>query len=302
MNFQFHPFTRLVLGDEYVSFSELERRSPEAAEHGDADFYVIRSDIIVRFALTDYTEVFLDLPYKVLTLRVDNDDEHHRDETFDGHGDVRLGVKHFFFHYKSIQIAGVLGLSLPTGRLSKATAASYLDHDEAAVIGVTVPKHSHLQLGTGTFDPFVGVEALYRFGEYWIFFSSVNADIPMSENRYDYRTSPSGTLNLGPALRVPETRLIASLFAEMFYSGRDRFEADDLAGPRGTFDGNFRVPNTGRFEMALKPGVIWGITEKVSLNLQVRIPVYTRIREDSEEGDVQLTETSGFFAAVSISL
>lgn len=252
--------------------------------------------------MNDYTELALNVPYKVLTLRVDNDDEHHRDETFHGYGDLRLGVKRFFVREQSIQLAGAFGLSFPTGSLNEVTAASYLSHDKAAVLGVSIPEHSHLQLGTGTFDPFVGVELLYRFGEHWMFFSSVNADIPLSKNRYGYQTSPVGALNLGPALNLPEARLIASLITELFYSDQDSFEADDLSGPGGTFDGNFDVPNTGRFEMALKPGLIMGITENLSLNLQARIPVYTRIREDSDEGEVQLSETSGIFAGISVSL
>ena len=299
LNFQFHPLTRLVHEDDYVSFSRLEKRSPEAAEHGDADFYIFQTDLVPRYAVSDYTEAFLDLPYKVLTVRVDEDDEHHRDETFEGLGDIRLGFKRFLFHEDSFQLAGILGISFPTGRLNKVTAASYLDHDEAMALGVQVAEHSHLQLGTGTFDPFVGLEALVRLGDRWMLFGSANANLPFYENRYDYRTSPSGTLNLGPAVQIGETRLIAGLFGEVFYSGRDRFRGNDVVGPGGRFDGTFWVPNTGRFEAAIKPTLTWGITDNLTLNAQARIPVYTRIREDSERGDVQLTEPVGVFVGTS---
>lgn len=298
---QYHDLSRLVHGDDYVSFAELKERSPEAAEHGDAEFRVLRTDIIARFALTDLTELSLAVPYQRITLRVDEDDEHHRDETVDGVGDIRLGVRHFVAFEESYQVSFLGGLSLPTGRLNKVTAASYLGHDEASGLGVTVPRHSHLQLGTGTVDPFVGVEALFRLDEHWIFLGSANATIPLYENRYDYRTAPSVIFSVGPAVRIDDTRLILGFFAETFWSGRDRFDGADVIGPGGTFGGSFNVPNTGRFEIALRPTLTWGISESVTLNVAGRIPVYTRIREDSDEGDVQLTEDFGLSVGLSYS-
>ena len=237
----------------------------------------------------------MDLPYKVSIVRVDEDDEHHRDETFQGLGDLRLGVKHFLVAEESFQLAGTLGLRLPTGRLNRVTAASYLDHDEAAALGVTVAEHSHLQLGTGTVDPFVGIEALYRIDESWMLFGGVDVTIPFYENRYDYRTSPSITLNGGPAVNIgsKDSQLFLGLFGELFYAGRDRFKGKDIVGPGGRFDGSFGVPNTGRFELALKPTITWAVSETLTLDLQARIPLYTRIPEDSERGDVQLTEPIG---------
>lgn len=302
LNLQYHPLTRLVHGSDYVSFSELTKRSPEAAEHGDAEFYVFRSDLALHYGLSGHTEVLFSIPYKVLTLRAEIEDEHHRDETFDGLGDIRFGIKHFFHYEKDIQSALLFGLSLPAGRLNKITAASFLSHDMAHEIGVTVPEHSHLQLGTGTFDPFVGIEMLYRFNQYWMLFGNMNIDIPVYENRYDYRTSPAGTLNLGPAFGLTERQFIVSLFGEIFYSGRDYINAEDITGHGGTFDGSYWIPNTGRFEFAIKPGVTWGITDNLTFNLQARIPIYTRIREDSDKRDVQLAEALGVFLGVSYNL
>ena len=300
LNTQYHDLSRLVHGDDYVSFAELAERSPEAAEHGDAEFRVLRTDLIARYALTDLTELSLAVPYQRITLRVDVDDEHHRDESVDGFGDTRLGVRHVLAFEPSYQVALVGGLSLPTGRLNTVPAATYLGHDEARDLGVTVPKHSHLQLGTGTVDPFVGVEALFHIDDHWMLVGSVNATIPLYENRYDYRTAPSATLNVGPAARIHDTRLIFGLFAEASWSGRDQFEGDDIVGPGGTFDGSFDVPNTGRFELALRPTLTWGISETVTLNVGGRIPMYTRIREGSGDGDIQLTEDFGLFVGLSI--
>ncbi|MBI3099587.1 MAG: hypothetical protein HYY93_15370 [Planctomycetes bacterium] len=298
-NLQYHRLTRLVHGDDVVSFSELVRRSPKAGEHGAAEFFLLRADLAGQFGLTDRTELSLDIPYKRATVQVDIDDEHHRDETFEGPGDLRFAAKHLFVVAPSFQLAGTLGLSIPTGRLNKTTAASYLSHDRAAALGVTVPEHSHLQLGTGTFDPFVGTEALYRFDRHWMLYGRVEVDVPFYENRYGYRTSPSGVVQLGPAARIGETGFVASLFCEGLQSARDRFDGDDIVGPGGRFDGSFGIPNTGRFEVAFQPGLSWGITENLTLNLQIRVPVYTRIRENSAGRDVQLTEPVGAFLGMS---
>ena len=258
--------------------------------------------MIARYALSDQTEVLLTLPYKSLTLRVDNEDEHHRNETLDGIGDVRLGIRHFFFYDRSLQISGLLGASLPMGALNEITAASYLRHDEAASIGVDVPEHSHLQLGTGTIDPFVGIEILHRSDTRWMLYGSINIDLPFYENRYGYRTSPAGTLNFGPARYLRSTKVIASFFVEVFHANRDRLEAADVIGPGGAFDGRMGVPNTGRLEMAFKPGITWSMTENLTLNFQARFPVYTRIQQDREQSDVQLTEPAGLIFSLSYNL
>lgn len=302
VNFQYHALTRLVHGDDYISFSELTSRSSEAAEHGDAESYIFRTDLIGRYGLSDRSALFLNVPYKVLTMRADIDDEHHRDETFQGVGDIPVAIKCFLFAEPSVQIAAILGLSLPVGRLNKVTAASYLSHQEAEELGVAgLQEHSHLQLGTGTFDPFVGAEALYRFDGNWMFLVQLSGYLPFYENKYGYQKSPNGTMTLGPAVNIGSAGVIVGLFGEFFYSGRDRLESDDIIGSNGMFDGSFAVPNTGRFEAALLPTMTWGVTENLTMNLEARIPVYTHIREDSEENDVQLTEHVGGFIGISYS-
>lgn len=276
-----------------MSFSELQTLFPEAAEHGNADTYLFRTNIIVHYAFRSDTELTVFLPLERRTLRVSVEDEHHRNETFQGLGDLGLGVKHFFYFDRKKQVSGTIGVRLPTGRLHPVTPASYLSHHDAEALGIQIPPHSHLQLGTGTFDPFIGIQGLYRFDTRWIVFGSIDASIPFYKNKYGYRTSPSAIFQFGPAYRLPTRYFIASVFLEVFSSGRDHFEGEDITGSGGTFKGTFKVPNTGRFELAFKPGLTWGITRKLTLNVQVRIPFYTRIPEDKEQSDIQLTEPVG---------
>jgi hypothetical protein len=296
---QYHPFDRLVHGDEYVSFSELQEESPHAAEHGDQQFRLVQTDFILRYGLSDRTEISVDVPYKWLHADSDLEDAHHRTESMDGFGDLQVRLKHFLVAEESWQMAGIVGLSIPTGELNKLTAASFLDHRDEHRIGVEAPRHSHLRLGTGTFDPIVGIEALYRAGNGWYFLGAATAILPFYENRYDYQTAPSVVLTAGPAVRVGDSPVIVGVFGEIALSEPDEFDGDDVVGPGGTFDGSFHVPNTGRFEFSLKPTVTWNISDRLTANIQGRFPLYTRIREGSGNDSVQATEEWSILFALS---
>ncbi|MCF6228162.1 MAG: hypothetical protein L3J82_05780 [Planctomycetes bacterium] len=293
LSFSFHSLTRLVYGSDYLTFDELGEKNSIAAEHGDADFFVFQTDIRASYMVSDSIGLSLQLPIRTLTLRVDDDDEHHRDETYAGAGDTRLSGSFHFISSNAFQLVGSAGISLPTGRLNEVTASSYIGHDEAMDLGVTVPEHSHLQLGTGTLDPSGSVQALYNFDEMWAFSGSISLTYPMYYNRYNYRTAPSGTVLFGSSAKFDGTGLTAALFLELFYSGRDRYDGEDVVGTTGTFKGQFGIPNTGRFEAALQPAAYWTVMDGLALSLSLRIPVYTAIAISSDRSDVQLTEIIG---------
>ncbi len=300
INVQYHALTELVPKSRWIGrhFST-SAAGPEAREHGDADFFVFRTDFIFRYGLTDRTELSLDLPYIRNEVNAVESDEHHRDEAIEGLGDIRLSLKHFFVAEEKLQLAGIFGLSLPTGKINRITAASFVDHDEAAELGVIIPRHTHLRLGTGTFDPFLGVEVLYRLTERWMMYGNVLANLPFYKNRYGYRTSPNISLTIGPAVRIGKRPVIAAVFANVYYAGRDQFRGDDIVGLGGIVKGDLGVPNTGRFEVSLQPNLTWAVNKNLTLNVNVNVPIYTRIRTNSLNRDVQLTEQVGVFLGMS---
>lgn len=63
--------------------------------------------------------------------------------------------------------------------------------------------------------------------------------------------------------------------------------------------GNLGVPNTGRFEFSLQPNLSWAVNKNLTLNVNVNVPIYTRIRTNSLDRDVQLTESVGVFVGMS---
>lgn len=291
--------------DDYVSFGELRRRSPHAAEHGDLSFTLVQTNFALHYGVSDVTELSIDVPYKWLSAKSDIEDAHHRDESLSGLGDVSLRVKHYFIAVEKWQAAVVCGLSVPTGEVQNVPTAGFVEHHEERRYGIESPHHSHLRLGTGTFDPSIGVEALYRIDERWLVFGSATGNFPLYENRYDYQTGISGLFNLGPAVRLLDAGsgiggVVLGVFGEVYWSGRDRFDGEDVVGTRRVFDGSFDVPNTGRFEVSVKPTVTWEVTERVTLNVQGRFPIYTKIREGSGDEDVQTTEGWSIFAGMSV--
>ena len=302
MGIAFHPFTRLVHGDDYVSFEELSERFPGVDEHGNVSLYGTRLGLLARYGLTGRLDLFGELPLEGKILRVAEEDAHHRDETMMGVGDLRLGARYFLLATRQWQLGVSGGLRFPTGRRHRLSPLSWVDHEEAEALGVEVPDHSHLQLGTGTLDPFGGFSSLYRSDSFWLWFIGGEASAPFYAASDGYRTAPQGWLLMGPAFRIPGGWGIVGGFVQAFFSGRDRFLGADVVAPGGTVPGTFDVPNTGRFELILRPSFTWLASSTVSLDLQVTVPVYTAIAEDEEERDVQLTEPAGLLLSLSWAL
>lgn len=277
---QYHPLTRLVYGGDYVSFRGLSERLPQAAEHGEADFYIFQAMVGINYFWSSRFSSFLRLGYRRLTSRAE-EDEHHRDETLEGLGDIKVGGEYRYSPFSWLRFRFWLGWSLPTGRTQSLTAAAFLDHSEAEALGVEVEHHSHLQLGTGTFDPFGGVEVLgllYRelYGK-----GVFRVEYPFYSRGDGYRTAATFLGQFGLVWRRIDWRF--SLLVEGLYQGRDRFSGEDIVGSKGVFSGSFGVPNTGRLEFALV--VVWElVVGELDLFLGLRFPFYTRIAEDREGG------------------
>ena len=290
---QYRAFTRLVHGDDYISFAELGLRSPEAAEHGDVDVYAWQVALSLRWAASDRSELFATLPYRSVRMRVDEDDEHHRDETFSGLGDLRVGLRRIFLDDERLRVAASAGLSLPSGRRNRLTSAAFIDHDEAGDLGIEVATHSHTRLGTGTVDPFVGFDVLLRRESGPMLFGSAELKVPLYDAGDGYRTATSASVTAGMAQKLAGGERTATLFAKFSYAGRDEFHGAPVVGTSGTFAGSLDVPNTGRIEVSVQPTLTWRLSDKTSVETQLNVPVYTRIDEDAGQGDVQLTERAG---------
>jgi len=247
----------------------------------------------VRYALSSVGEIFVDLPYKAEVLRVDEEDEHHRNETLRGVSDLRLGGKYYPIFTPRLQVAVTLGVVLPTGFRNPTTRLSYVSHEEAEDLGLTLSEHSHLQLGTGTFAPFGGVESLFRLDKRWILFGTLSTLRPLYPAEDGYRTASVTNFLIGPGVFLNQNRLIISLFADVSRVGRDHLSGENVVTEEGTLSGELEVPNTGRSELAASLAVTCRFTKALSMALRLRAPFYTRIDEEADQSDIQLTEPMG---------
>ncbi len=84
----------------------------------------------------------------------DYEDIHHRNETLSGIGDVRVALAKTIV--SRVSLSGSMGMWLPTGRTEPNPFA----------LGRLGLEHQHLQFGTGTFDPHLGLDAWTRVGRF----------------------------------------------------------------------------------------------------------------------------------------
>ncbi|MBC8327293.1 MAG: transporter [Planctomycetes bacterium] len=167
------------------------------------------------------------------------------DENLSGIGDVAVfGEKEIGAGFR-----GVVGCKLPTG-----------DEKASPKPGVIPP--SLLQVGTGTFDPFVGFgwraatgSTLWSAGGLW--------QLPIGES--DASLAPGQVLQLQFAAgQTLSDELTASLGLEALFRGHDELLGNELAG-------------TGSSIWSVTPGLSWAVGENTSLDVLARIPIETQV-------------------------
>jgi thiol-disulfide isomerase/thioredoxin len=179
---------------------------------------------------------------------------HHRNETLVGLGDPLVlgsfgaGGGGWWFTARG-------GASLPVGRTQP----------NPFVLGDEALPHEHFQMGTGTIDPLVDVEASrawtrWRAGAYAL------AQIVFYEDRYGYKAGDryAGGFDvqrsLGRRWRVDGGALVQDETAEHWRDTPNPTEG-----------------NLGRFDLMLTAGVSWAASPSLAVDLGVKVPLVTRV-------------------------
>ena len=102
-------------------------------------------------------------------------DTHHRNETLTHWGDPRVGLQ-WAHVWAPWTWTGSAGVSIPLGRTEENPFA----------LGREGLTHQHIQFGTGTVDPYVGLSASRRLGRYALALDAF-ARFTLSENAKGYR-------------------------------------------------------------------------------------------------------------------
>lgn len=117
-------------------------------------------------------------------------DIHHRNEVLWGLVDGRIAAWRYAAPGGGWILGGGVGTTLPFGRTE----------DDPFALAAQGETHQHFQLGSGTFDPVVGLVAIQQ-GMRWGAWASVDARLPVYANGRGYRPPTSLNVSVGPTVR-----------------------------------------------------------------------------------------------------
>lgn len=188
---------------------------------------LFHTDLSVAYGLSEKLLISARLPWDLKDQRVSYQtlsgepydppygDIHHRTERLDGVGDGELGVS---FAPAPGWVAGA-GLMLPFGRTEP-------DPIELGRLG---RKHEHIQFGSGTVDPKLSLQWSRPVGRIQVA-ASVDARIPLYENRHGFRPPATIRWAAGPSLALGTAGVAAQLAGQYQSIGKWKDEVDEGTG------------------------------------------------------------------------
>jgi hypothetical protein len=200
--------------------------------------------VISRIRFLDADRLPLDRP---------QGDIHHRNETLVGLGDPWL-MLHAGAPRGAWTLAARAGVTLPLGRT---------EPNPFALADLGLP-HEHIQFGTGTWDPILGLAAGRRFGQVGFTLNGL-ARLVLAENTHGYQ---AGNRYYGEAMF---SRRVAGTWTGSLGLVGAREQAERWDGRVRTEEGNL-----GRTDVLLAAGVARGMGAAGSLFVTAKVPVLTR--------------------------
>jgi hypothetical protein len=235
------------------------------AQVGLTDNLAVELRVPLRVTVSDITyrnldgSVFADAPHGSL---------HHRDETLVGLGDPWL-LAQTSWRLGSVTVGGFAGLTFPLGR----TEENPFEAGEAG------EQHQHVQDGSGTFDPVLGVRAGWTLVEWLSLRGHVQTRIPLYENSKGYQAGISVEAGLG--LDGTYDLFVGGVALDMIHQQPERWDGEIQS------DGNLG-------STSLLAGVSAGVAlGTVNLLVSVKFPVYTHIVGGPEQGEISFPAIVG---------
>jgi hypothetical protein len=242
-----------------------DEEPPQPTYMHDQHLYPVELRIAAEYGISELWGVELQLPFRAVTTTVEyttpegepyeplDPDVHHRDETVIGPVDPWLLARIGGFASKW-WLAARPGVSIPLGKTQENPFA----------LGDRGIRHQHIQLGTGTFDPVLALEASRKIDEWDVaFFAQGQASL--YENKHGYRAPwrVAGGAMVGRDL-LPKTN--ASLGLESFHEAAERW------------DGEIRQDgNLGRTELLGAVGARQTLGDDNQLSLSLRFSLWRKI-------------------------
>lgn len=228
-----------------------------------------RLDALLSAGLGNGWAVAGGLPFDVRSITVDYtidgapysppyDDIHHREEVLFGPVDGSLWLKRTLM-VGSVVLTPSVGSSIPVGHTE----------DDPFALTELGEKHQHMQFGTGTFDPLVSVDAVFRFGRFGAL-STVSSRLPLYEGANGYRAPRVVAGSAGPTLAVTP-KLYAWLLADAAYEGEELWQGESYGG---------------RASVSASAGALYTLSPEVSVQLTARVPVWEAVHHTDEDASV----------------
>lgn len=232
------------LHDQRFTIAELRA----TVEHGITEALGVEVQLPLRLSATTVRFTALDGTPLVL----DYENIHHRDETLFGLGDPWL-LGRYAWRFGDVGLTARVGFTVPLGGTVENPFA----------LGANGLPHQHVQFGTGTVQPLLGLEASRTWGE-WGGRVWGQAQLSLVENRFGYQSG---------------NRFAAGISAEGPVAGALRFflSADVANEQPERWDGLVQQDgNLGRTDVLAGAGLAYPLGP-VRLGLHLRVPVYQYI-------------------------
>ncbi|HEY0882944.1 MAG TPA: hypothetical protein VGD87_15490, partial [Archangium sp.] len=237
----------------------------------DQQFYLGELRLSADYAFFEWLSAELQVPLRLsgttITFRrldgtpfePEGGDIHHRNETLFGVGDPWLSVKPSF-RWKGFTAQGRVGLTLPLGRTEP----------NPFVLGRMGLQHQHVQFGTGTVNPLLGLQLAQRLGERVTPRLYGLAQLSLGQNQYGYQAGSRVLSGLAVDVQVHESLTLTAT-------------GDVLVELPERWDGVIEQDgNVGRVDVLVGAAVEWRVGG-FTLSLAGRGPVYQYFFHESED-------------------
>jgi hypothetical protein len=218
--------------------------------------------LIAEYGLTPHVALQAALPLRIIStstrytdlagkpIQLDYENIHHRDETLVGLGDMQL-LLHTGASVVGFALGLRVGVSLPTGEV----------HENPFRLGAEGKPHEHIQFGTGTFDPVLGLDAGRALGA-WTVSAFGQAQVPLYQGAKGYRAG--ARLLGGVAVSHPLGPVSLRLAVTAAHEEPERWD-----GAVPTDDGN-----QGRTDLLVGPGITVPFAGDWNLTFDVGVRAY----------------------------
>ncbi|WP_321550015.1 hypothetical protein [Hyalangium rubrum] len=185
-------------------------------------------------------------------VELDYENIHHRNETLFGLGDPWV-LGRYAFSLGEVRLATRAGFTVPLGNTV----------EDPFALGDAGLSHQHVQFGTGTVQPLLGLEA-ERTWDAWSVRGWGQAQVSLAENSHGFRAGHRFGLGLSGGLKVVDT-LHLSAGVNLAHEQPERW------GGVVQQDGNL-----GRTDVLVGGTLSWSVKD-VRLGFNLQVPVYSHI-------------------------